>query len=95
MQTLDLLDRLEEYCELSQVESVFRDILKRKISSLIHLVAVTARQIGKVTWCVLGVEDTRVYHSRASVRLKANKIKVVEQEGSRFFIHKEKRAHFY
>jgi hypothetical protein len=31
--------------------------------------AIAARQIGKVTWCVLGDEDSRFYHARASTRL--------------------------
>jgi hypothetical protein len=62
-QTLNLLDWIEEKHPLAPLELVFRSILKRKISSLIHSVAVTARQIGKVTWCVLGNEDSRFYHS--------------------------------
>jgi hypothetical protein len=65
-------------------------ILKKRISSLIHLVAIAGRQVGKLTWCVLGDEDTRFYHSRASARLRTNKIKIVESEGIRFFTHNEK-----
>jgi hypothetical protein len=88
------MDWIEEKCPLSPLELAFRNILKRKISSLIHLVTITARQLGKVTWCVLGDEDSRFYHSRVSPRLKANKIKVVEQYGLHFFTHKEKERIF-
>jgi hypothetical protein len=59
-----------------------------------HMVAISARQIGKVTWCVLGDEDTRFYHARASARLRSNTIKVVESEGVRSFSHKEKEIIF-
>jgi hypothetical protein len=57
-QTLELIDWIEELCQLSTLELTFRSILKKKISSLIQLVAIIARQIGKVTWCVLGDENT-------------------------------------
>jgi hypothetical protein len=86
---LELIDWVEELHQLYPVELAFRSILKRKFSSLIHLVAVTTRQIGKITWCIFGDEDTRFFHSRASTRLKSNKIKVVEQDGIRSFTHKE------
>jgi hypothetical protein len=91
---LDLMDWIEEPRSLSHIETIFRNIVKRKISSLIHLVAVAARQIGKVNWCVLGDEDTGFYHSRASARLRSNKIKTVESGGTRYFIHKEKERIF-
>jgi hypothetical protein len=71
------------------LQPAFRNILERKIS-LIHMVTITAKQIGKVTWCILRDEDSRFYHSRVSARLKCNKIKVVEQDGMRYFSHKEK-----
>jgi hypothetical protein len=54
------LDWTEENRTLSYLESTFRRILKNKISSLIHLVAIAARQIGKVTWCVLRDEDSGI-----------------------------------
>jgi hypothetical protein len=52
-------------------------------------VAIAARQIGKVNWCVLGDEDSSFYHARASTRLRLNLIKAVESENSHFFTHKE------
>jgi hypothetical protein len=51
-----------------------------------------ARQIGKVTWCVLGDDDTRFFHSHTSARLKSNKIKVIDHDGIRSFSHKEKEC---
>jgi hypothetical protein len=57
-------------------------------------VAIVARQMGKVNWCVLGDEDTSFYHSRASTRLRSNKIKIVELDGSHYFSHKEKEHIF-
>ena len=42
---------------------------------------VAARQRDKLNWCLLGNEDTRFYHKRASARLRANQIKVIHQDG--------------
>jgi hypothetical protein len=86
---LDLMDWIEEQRRLSHTETIFRNIVKRKIFSLIHLVAIAARRIGKVNWCILGDKDSSFYHSRASTRLRSNLIKTVESGGSRFFTHKE------
>jgi hypothetical protein len=47
-----------------------------------------------VTWCVLGDEDSKFYHTRASARLRTNRIKIVEEEGIRYFTHKEKEKKF-
>jgi hypothetical protein len=71
---------------------VFRTILKKKIAQVIQILAISARQIGKVTWCVLGDEDRRFYHTRASARLRVNTIKVLESDGVRYFAHKEKEC---
>jgi hypothetical protein len=88
------MDWIEEHRALSHMENIFRNLLKRKVSHLIHLVAIAARQIGKVTWCVMGDEDSSFYHSRASARLRANHIKIVESEETRFFTHREKERDF-
>jgi hypothetical protein len=58
---LDLMDWIEDQRALSHIEKVFRNLLKRKIVDLIHLVAIAARQIGKVAWCVLGDEDSSFF----------------------------------
>jgi hypothetical protein len=69
---LDLMDWVEEMQSLSHLENIFRNLIKRKIASLIHIIAMVARQIGKVTWCVLGDEDSHFYHSRSLARLRSN-----------------------
>jgi hypothetical protein len=84
------MEWIEEHRALSHMENIFRNLFKRKVSHLIHLVAIAARQIGKVTWCVMGDEDSSFYHSRASARLRANHIKIVESEETHFFTHREK-----
>jgi hypothetical protein len=60
---LDIMDWIEERRRLIALELTFTSILKRKIAHLIHVTAIAARQIGQVTWCVLGDEDTRFYHA--------------------------------
>jgi hypothetical protein len=42
------MDWIEEESSFSQLETCFRNLVKKKISHLIHLVAIAARQIGKV-----------------------------------------------
>jgi hypothetical protein len=84
------MDWIEEQRGLSHIETIFRNIVKRKVSDLIHVVAIVARQIGKVNWCVLGDDDSRFYHARASTRLRSNLIKSIESNGTRYFTHKEK-----
>jgi hypothetical protein len=62
--TLELMDWIEEERPLTHLETIFRNIVKKRIVLLIHMIAISARQIGKVTWCTLGDEDTRFYHAR-------------------------------
>jgi hypothetical protein len=88
--SLDLMDWIEDQRALSHIETIFRNLHKRKIAYLIHLVVVATRQIGKVSWCALGDEDSSFYHSRASTRLRSNIMKAVESGGTCFFTHKEK-----
>jgi hypothetical protein len=91
---LDIMDWIEERRRLTTLELTFTSILKRKIAHLIHVMTIAARQIGKVIWCVLGDEDTRFYHARASARLRANSIKSIEVDVTCFFTHKEKERVF-
>ena len=56
-------------------------MVRQKIVDPIHCVAVAARQIGKVNWCVLGDEDMGLYHKSASARLCADQIKVIQHNG--------------
>lgn len=75
--TLNFLDWLKENRPLSTLEFFFRGMVKEKLQFYVHSYAVAARQRGKINWCVLGDEDTRFYHSRASDRLRSNQIKVI------------------
>jgi hypothetical protein len=69
-QALDLMDWIEKRRPLTHLENTFKRILKNKIDYFVHITAITARQIGKVTWCVMRDEDMRFYHARASARLR-------------------------
>jgi hypothetical protein len=62
---LDLMDWVEERRSLSHLENIFKNLIKRKIASLIHIIVIAARQIEKVTWCVLGNEDSHFYTYRS------------------------------
>lgn len=65
-------------------------MVKQKIEDLVHFIAVAARQRGKINWCVLGDEDTRFYHARASARCRNNQIKVIFHEGLPHFSQEAK-----
>jgi hypothetical protein len=57
---LAFLDWLEEGRALSKLEGFFRIMVKQKIENLVQFIVVAARQRGKVNWCKLGDEDTRL-----------------------------------
>jgi exonuclease III len=87
---LAFMDWLEEGRPLSQLEFFFRNMVKNKIEGLIHCLDVAARQRGKVSWCVLGDEDTTFYHARASARCRNNQIKMILHEGLPHFSQEAK-----
>lgn len=89
--TLSFLDWLEEGRPLSFLEFFFRGMVKEKLQFFVHASALAAWQRGKIIWCVLGDEDTRFYHSRASARLRGNKIKVIHDDGACLFSHQAKQ----
>lgn len=89
--TLDLMDWMVEQRTLSELEVTFRNLVKDRINTLVHSIATAARQRGKITWCVLGDEDTDFYHARASARMRKNQIRVIEEQGSRFYTHRERK----
>jgi hypothetical protein len=59
------MDWVEERRSLSHLENIFKNLIKRKIASLIHIIVIAARQIEKVIWCVLGNEDSHFYTYRS------------------------------
>jgi hypothetical protein len=59
------MDWVEERRSLSHLENIFKNLIKRKIAALIHIIVIAARQIEKVTWCVLGDEDSHFYTYRS------------------------------
>jgi hypothetical protein len=69
------MDWIEDQRALSHIETVFRNLLKRKIADLIHLAAIAARQIGKVTWCVLGDEDSSFFSLKSFIQTKVKPYK--------------------
>lgn len=75
--TLAFIDWIEGR-PLTGLEFFFRDLVKREV---IHPIAVAARHIGKINWCLLGDEDTRLYHSFASTRMRNNNIKNIKVDG--------------
>jgi hypothetical protein len=87
---LAFFDWLEEGRPLSQLEVFFRSMVRQKIEDLVHIIAVAARQRGKINWCVLGDEDTRFYHARASARCRNNQVKVIFHEGLPHFSQEAK-----
>ena len=54
---LTVIDWIEDQRHLSQVESTFRSLLKKKIEELIHSVAMAARQRGKITWATFSCAE--------------------------------------
>jgi len=67
-----LLDRLEEQRTLSRMETNFRALVKGHLSNLLKSKRIYWRQRNKVKWVNLGDENTKFFHSIATISHKMN-----------------------
>jgi hypothetical protein len=66
-ETIELLDIFEELRPLTLEEWNLRDLLKSHIISLLQNQRVYWKQRGKIKWVKLGNENTRFFHSKATI----------------------------
>ena len=78
--TIDLLDIMEEMRTLTVHEWNLRDILKDLIISLLQNQNTYWKQRGKIKWVKLGDENTKFFHSRATISFRHNYISMLKDD---------------
>jgi hypothetical protein len=92
MKPIELLDIFEELRPLTLEEWNLRDLLKSHIISLLQNQRVYWNQRGKIKWVKLGNENTRFFHSKATINYRHNYISMLSAEGSEEITDHEGRA---
>jgi hypothetical protein len=78
--TIEILDILEEYRHLTLEERNLRDLLKYHLLKLLHNKNVYWKQKGKIKWVKLGNENTKFFHTKATINYRHNFIAMLKNE---------------
>jgi hypothetical protein len=76
-ETIDLLDIMEEWRNLTTEEWNLRDILNPHVLKLLHNQNVYWKQRGKIKWVKLGNENTKFFHNKATINYRNNYISML------------------
>jgi hypothetical protein len=79
-ETIDMLDTFEEWRSLTVEEWNLRDILKSHVLMLLHNQNVYWKQRGKIKWVKLGNENTKFFHTKATINYRNNYIPMLINE---------------
>jgi hypothetical protein len=77
---IELLDITEEFRPLFLEESNLRDILKSHLLKLLHNQNVYWKQRGKIKWVKLGNENTKFFHTKATINYRHNYIAMLKND---------------
>jgi hypothetical protein len=91
-ETIELLDIFEELRPLTLEEWNLKDLLKSHIISLLENQRVYWKQRGKIKWVKLGNENTRFFHSKATINYRHNYISMLSTEDSEEITDHEGKA---
>lgn len=69
---LSFLDMLEEFRDLSIIEWNFRELLRKKLNSLLRQQQIYWKQRGTVKWVKFGDEGTKFFHANATIKQRRN-----------------------
>jgi hypothetical protein len=72
--SIELLDTLEEFRRLTTEEAHLRSILTIHLITLLKNQRIYWRQRGKVKWVKFGDENTRFFHTKATISYRHNHI---------------------
>jgi hypothetical protein len=72
---LSFLDMLEESRDLTLEEWNFRKIVQEHLANLLEQQRTYWKQKGKIKWATLGDENTKFFHSTATIRKNKNGIR--------------------
>jgi hypothetical protein len=85
------LDTLEEFRDLALEEWNFRKILQEHLTNLLEQQRVYWMQRGTIKWATLGDENTKIFHSTASIRHNKNSIMMLkDRDGLEKYNHEDK-----
>jgi hypothetical protein len=79
-EVIGMLDIFEEMRPLSTEEWNMRDILKSHVLTLLHNQNVYWKQRGKIKWVKLGNENTKFFHTKATINYRHNYISMLLNE---------------
>jgi hypothetical protein len=77
-EVIDLLDNFEEFKTLSTAEWNLRDILRSHVLELIQNQRIYWKQRGKIKWVKLGNENTKNFHTKATINFRHNHIATLQ-----------------
>jgi hypothetical protein len=63
---------LEEFRDLSIIEWNFRELLRKKLNSLLRQQQIYWKQRGTVKWVKFGDEGTKFFHANATIKQRRN-----------------------
>jgi hypothetical protein len=72
------LDTMEEFRDLSMEEWNFKNLVRVNIENLLEQQRIYWQQRGRVKWAALGDENTKFFHSTATIRHNKNTIMVLK-----------------
>jgi hypothetical protein len=79
-ETIELLDIFEELRPLSTEEGNLRDMLKSHVLTLLQNQRVYWKQRGKIKWVKLGSENTKFFHTKATINYRHNFIGMITND---------------
>jgi hypothetical protein len=74
---IDMLDNFEEFRPLSCFEWGLREALRDQVITVLQNQKGYWKQRGKIKWVKLGSENTKFYHTRATISYRYNYIKIL------------------
>jgi hypothetical protein len=88
---LSFLDVLEETRDLSLQEWNFKLLVQQNLDKLLEQQRVYWKQRGNIKWAKLGDENTKFFHTNATIRHNKSTIKsLMDQHGVEIFKHEDK-----
>jgi hypothetical protein len=79
-EVIDFLDVIEEMRNLSVEENCLRYFLKSHVLTLLKNQKIYWKQRGKIKWVKLGDENTKFFHTRATINFRHNKIAMLQND---------------
>ena len=85
------MEVIEEWRDLSLQEWNFKEILSRKLTSLLHQQNLYRRQRGTIRWVKLGDENSKFFHANTTVKHRRNLISgLADNDGSLVYDHAQR-----